>query len=272
MRAQGFLGVLGIVANGAVYAADESTALTAGVALSASRFDYREFDGAGRQLDRETATLPGVRLSVGGPFAGFFWRAEITFQKGSARYEGRTNLNTPHNTATREKILDGSVKAGRWFASPELPPFALYAGAGRREWERDIAVTSTVGGLFETYSWWYGFLGAKAIVFKRDRLQWTPDIRVLRPLNPKVAIDFKGAFSATPQVEPAARPGLSIALPLRYTMKDGGALSLEPYFERWNLGRSESVSFRSGAVMLTVHEPGSETRSFGVRFGWNRAF
>lgn len=272
MRVQFFFLLLGISASGAVYAADESTALSAGIALSASRFDYREFDGAGQQLDRETATLPGVTLSLGGPLADFFWHAEITLQKGSARYEGRTNLNTPHNTTTREKILDGSMQAGRWFSSPDLPPFALYAGIGRREWERDIAATPTVGGLFETYAWWYGFLGAKALVFKRDALRWTADVRIVRPFDPKVTIDFKGAFSATPQVEPAARPGIRIALPLRYAMKDGSAFSLEPYFEQWNLGRSENVSFRSGALTLTVHEPASETRSFGVRFGWNRAF
>lgn len=264
--------MLGMLATGAVSAADDSTAFTAGVALSANRFDYREFDGAGRELDRETATLPGVTLTVGGPLADFFWHAEITLQKGSARYAGRTNLNTPHNTTTRERVLDGSAHIGRWFNASGLPPFALYAGIGRREWDRDIGATPTVGGLFETYTWGYGFLGAKAIVFKREALQWTADVRLLRPFDPKVTIDFKGAFSATPQVEPAARTGIRIALPLRYAMQDGSAFSLEPYFEQWNLGRSENVSFRSGALTLSVHEPASETRSFGVRFGWNKSF
>lgn len=71
MRVQFFLLLLGISASGAVCAADESTALSAGIALSASRVDYREFDGAGQQLDRETATLPGMTLSLGGPLADF---------------------------------------------------------------------------------------------------------------------------------------------------------------------------------------------------------
>lgn len=257
---------------GAVSAAEEPIALTAGISLSANRFDYREYDGAGQQLNRESATLPGVTLSLEGPLAGFFWLGELTFQKGSAHYDGRTNLGAAHLTTTQEKILDGSVQVGRWFASKELPAFALYGGLGYREWNRDIAATQTVGGLFETYSWWYVLLGAKAIVLKRGPFEWVADIRLMRPLDPKVSIDFKGAFAAAPEVEPTARPGFWIALPLRYKIAKGSALSLEPYFEQWKLGRSENVSFRSGTLNITVHEPENKTRSFGVRFGWHRAF
>lgn len=263
---------LGLLVNSDLCWANESNALEVGVVLSSNRFDYREYDGAGQQLNHERATIPGVALSLGGPLGDFFWLGELTFQKGSARYEGRTSLNTPHSTTTQEKIFDGSIQVGRWFAPSELPATALYVGFGHREWDRDIAATQTVGALFETYSWWYGFLGAKARVVKRDRLEWIVDARVMRPLDPKVLIDFKGAFSASPEVEPTARPGIRIALPLRYRMSDGSVLSLEPYFEQWKLGRSENVSFRSGALTVTVHEPESETRTFGVRFGWHRTF
>lgn len=270
-----FLPAIFLMSNALVCVAQDArdlNRLTAGIAISASRFDYREYDAADRLLDRETATLPGFSLSLGGPLADFFWLGELSYQKGSARYAGQTNFNTPHHTTTRETVIDGSMQAGRWFTSHAIPAYALYAGIGHRKWDRDIAATQTVGGLFETYQWWYGFVGAKAVVFKRNQSEWSADIRIVRPFDPTVTIDFKGAYSAAPELQPAARPGMRIAFPYRYEFKQGHTVSLEPYLEQWNLGRSEAMSFRSGSLILTVQEPNNETRNFGVRLTFSRTF
>lgn len=117
-----------------------------------------------------------------------------------------------------------------------------------------------------------GFLGAKAVIYKREQSEWSADVRVIRPMDPTVTIDFEGAYSVTPELEPAARPGVRIAFPWRHKLNGGDTLSLEPYFEQWSLGRSENVSFRSGRVTLTVHEPQSETRHSGVRLVWSKIF
>ena len=125
------------------------------------RFDYREYDDAGRLLDRETANIPALSLSLGGPMNDFSWLGDVSYQRGSARYVGQTSLNAPHNTTTRETIFNGSVQVGRWFTVSHLPPYAVYAGLGHRKWDRIIAATATVGGLSETYRWWYGLSRSK---------------------------------------------------------------------------------------------------------------
>lgn len=246
--------------------------LTGGIGISAMRFDYKEYDDAGRVLDRESATLPGLSILLAGPVGDYFWLGEVSLQRATARYVGQTSFAAPHNTNTRETVVDASMQAGRWFASQRLPPYAIYAGIGYREWDRDIQATQTVAGLFETYQWWYGFAGAKVILAKGNQFEWQADVRVLQPIRPTVTIDFKGTYSASPELKLGERPGIRVAFPWRRNLNHGYALSLEPYFEQWNLDRSESAVFRSGRLALTVAQPENITKNFGIRVLWSKQF
>ena len=246
--------------------------LWAEIGFSATHFGYTEFNDNGAILDRETATLPGISLALLGAWDSSYWLGEFSYQKATARYTGQTNSGAAFTTGTQEMIVDAAIQAGRWFTPERLPGYALYAGIGYHQWQRDIKSTASVGGLFETYKWWYGFIGAKAALFKQERSEWLLDIRATQPIRPTVAIDFKGAYAASPELDLGEQMGLRIALPWRLNQKDGSTITIEPYFEQWNLGRSANNSFRSGNLTLTVHEPESETKNTGIRLLWMQAF
>ena len=262
-----------IAAAGASAAETSSPVRLSGeVGISAQHFQYTEFNDAGAILDRETATLPGLSLALLGEWNNTYALGEFSYQKGTARYVGKTNSGAALRTDTRETIADAAIQAGRWFTPEQFPRYALYGGVGYHQWQRDIKSTPSVGGLFETYKWWYGFIGAKAELFKQERSDWLLDIRVTQPIRPKIVIDFQGAYAVSPELNLGERPGIRVALPWRFNQKEGTTLIIEPYFEQWNLGRSADSSFRSGSLTLTVHEPESETKNTGIRVLWRRAF
>ena len=246
--------------------------LSGELGISAQHFQYTEFNDAGAILDRETATLPGLTLAILSEWNSTYALGEFSYQKGTARYVGKTNFGAAHQTDTRETIADAAIQGGHWFTPEWFPRYALYAGVGYHQWQRDIKSTPGVGDLFETYKWWYGFIGAKGELFKQEHSDWLLDIRVTQPIRPKMVIDFQGAYAASPELNLGERPGIRVALPWRFNQKEGTTLTIEPYFEQWNLGRSAATPFRSGSRTYTAYEPESETKNTGIRFLWKRAF
>ena len=262
-----------IAATGAAVAeTSPPVRLSAELGISANHFEYTEFNDAGKILDREIATLPGLTLAILGEWDSMYALGEFSYKKGTARYSGQTNSGAALQTDTSETIADAAIQAGRWFMPTQFPRYALYGGVGYHQWQRDIKSTPSVIGLFETYKWWYGFIGAKGELFKQEHSDWLLDIRVTQPIRPKIVIDFQGAYAVSPELNLGERPGIRVALPWRFHQKEGTTLTIEPYFEQWNLGRSADSSFRSGSLTLTVHEPESETKNTGIRFLWRRVF
>lgn len=243
----------------------EPAALNAEIGVAAMRFNYREFNEAGRVLDTEHGGIPGLSLRIGQRHSALEWEGAAGLHYGRVDYTGQSNSGVPYNTRTDEGIGDFSLRLGRWFESsvPVMP----YAGLGYRRWDRDI-LAGGLSGLFESYRWKYAWLGAKIVAYQQGASNLLLDIGWMKPITPEIRIDFKGAYNAAPTVYPESRDGLRLMLASRMALSGNATLILEPYVEYWELGRSPIVTL--GGV--AVYEPASKTRNIGINLRLGRAF
>ncbi len=235
------------------------------IGISATRFDYREFDDSGRILDKELGGIPGVSLKVGQRFTAWEWETSGSYHYGRVNYNGQTNLGNPYSTRTDESIGDISLRLGRWFGDryPTMP----YAGIGYRRWDRNI-LPGGVNGLFESYRWKYLWLGLRqSFAPQQNSSQFTLDVGLLKPIKPEMHIDFKGTYSVSPVVYPESKVGVRVLLTSSIALSRNTRMSLEPFYEYWKLGRSPTVY--SGPINL--YEPASTTSNLGLnlKLGWS---
>ena len=237
--------------------------VTAEIGVSAMRFKYREYDDGGNTLDTEQGGIPGISLRLGQRLAAWEWQGIASYHQGRVDYIGQTNTGDPYNTRTDEMIGDIALRLGRHFGVDH--PWVLYGGVGYRRWDRDI-LPGTVGGLFESYRWPYLWLGTIFTALQLDQTQLMLDVGLLKPLAPKLHVDFEGTYSVSPVVYPESRVGLRMMLTSKTRLDENTFLNVEPYFEYWNLGRSPDVA--TGGIV--VHEPASKTGNIGIniRYGW----
>jgi len=240
-------------------------------------FGYKEFSESGKLLDREDGNIPGAMLRFSHPRKPFLFAGEVSYYGGDVVYDGQTNTGIPITTRTGERIVDTAVRAEYWEATPAGFNYALYAGAGYRRWERDIRPTRTaagapVSGLFEIYQWWFGLLGAKLTLSESPQARWLLDARVVRPVNPSITVDSPGQYDSV-RLGLGERWGWRLALPWRYGMSQAAGLTVEPFVESFEIGRSATVTaIKNGTPVGTVTEPRSETRNYGLAISVSSRF
>jgi hypothetical protein len=224
-------------------------------------FGYKEFDYSDKLLNREDGNLPGATLRLSHSRKPLLFAGDVYYYGGDVAYDGQTDTGIPVTTRTGEKILDTAVRAEYWLARPGELNHALYAGAGYHRWQRDIRPTYTatgqpVSGLFETYQWWFAFVGAKLTLSESPKVRWLLDTRVVRLIHPSITVESNGLYDNA-RLDLGERWGGRLALPWRYTMSRTAGLTVEPFVESFGLGRSTTA-------VGTVSEPRSETRNYGL--------
>ena len=244
-----------------------------------SRFDYREFDEAGRRLDSETGHLPGITAAIAHSWDAWEARLAGDWYGEAIDYDGfafnpTTGLQRPLATTTRETITSVEGTLLRWLEGTDRG-IAVYGGIGLRVWQRDIhanAAASSTSAL-ETYRFGYAILGLRAKIYRAAQFEWAIDGRLTRTLSPSLAIDFSGAFDSA-QLQPAPKTAWRVALPLDVQLKPKDTLRFEPYYTTWSLGRSQIESLTRHRVQLGfgIFEPRSETTSSGLSISWLHAF
>jgi len=247
------------------------------IGASVLNFGYKEFSDSGKLLDREDANIPGAMLRLSHSRKPFLFAGEVSYYGGDVVYDGQTNTGIPITTRTGEKIIDMAVRAEYWQATPGGFNYALYAGAGYRRWERDIRPTRTaagtpVGELFEIYEWWFGLLGAKLTLSESPQVRWSLDARVVRPVNPSITVEANSLYDKV-RLDLGERWGWRLALPWHFSMSQTAGLSVEPFVESFEIGRSATVTAtKNGTPVGTVTEPRSETRNYGLAISVSSRF
>ena len=260
---------------GAMAWAEEGQELAIGAAVL--DFGYQEFSDSGKLLNREDGPIPGLVASLSRSRDRWLLAGDFSYHAGDVTYNGQTNTGVPITTRTDQKIVDMAVRAEYWQATTGGLNYALYLGAGYHRWERDIQPTRTasgapVGGLFETYEWWLGFLGAKMVLRESGKVRWLLDVRLTRPVNPSITVDFHGLYDNA-RLDLGERWGARLALPWRYAVSRTAGLIVEPFVESYELGRSATTPLtRNGIVVGTVYEPRSESRNYGLVIGISQRF
>lgn len=247
------------------------------VAGTALHFDYQEFNDTGKLLDREEGYIPGVILGLSHTMDRWQFAGDFAFYTGDVAYTGLTNTGIPISTRTRQQIADVALRTEYWLQSKYGPDYAVYLGAGYHFWNRDIQATTTasgvpVSGLFETYEWWSGFIGLKSELYTVEPIRWLLDVRLFQTINPSIKVYFNGQ-NDNATLALGERWGARVAFPLRYSIKPGTGLIVEPYVERFELGRSSTMPLTSnGAVVGSVFEPFSQTFNYGLSVGISQNF
>ena len=249
------------------------------VSISGSlmHFDYQEFSDYGKQLDREEGYLPGLALGMSQSYEQWLFAGNLDLHRGDTAYTGYTNSGIPINTTTRQNIAGLSLQAEYWLNSVQDGDFAVYFGAGYRQWERDILSTTTasgspVSGLFETYTWWSGFAGIKTALFDAGYGRCLLDIRIAQTIAPAIQVNFHGNYDNA-KLALAERWGGRLALPWRYAIDQSSSVLVEPYAEYHEFGRSSSAPLTSnGTVVGSVFEPASQTLVYGVQVAISQRF
>lgn len=231
---------------------------------AAGYMDYREIGSDGRRLNREQGTLPGIVASLRGRSADWSVGAELSYFGGDVRYEGMTNTNNALRTRTDQRIAAGGVWLGlRAFENPTTQT-TLYAGGGVRWWNRDIRSTPGAFGVDESYTWPYLLAGVRAERRLAGGDRASLDLRLLRPVDAALHVDFKNDYDSA-DVDPEARVGGRLGLTWTRPWSDGRTLAVSVWYERWRFDASDAeILRRNGVAIGTVHEPESETEFVGV--------
>lgn len=235
-------------------------------------FDYREYDDAGRLLDRESGGIPGLVFDLAGAKDRWTLGGHFSWHANDVLYDGQTTSGVPIRTHTEENILDTSVRIERSLHTAATFGPTLYGGVGYRYWGREIRPTHTssgqaVDGLFEMYRWTYLFLGGRAAVYRTDRFRFSFDARALRPYRPTLDVDYRGANDSI-VLDLGERTGWRLGLPLEYRIDAHVRMVVEPYTEIWEVGRSPTETLtRQGVPVSGVYEPRSTTRTTGLAVG-----
>ena len=247
------------------------------IAGSALHFAYQEFNDTGKLLDREDGYIPGLVIGLSQTVDRWLFAGDFSFYAGNVIYTGQTNTGIPISTRTRQRIIDIAVHTEYWLQSDKGLSYAFYVGAGYHQWDRNIQPTITasgtpVSGLLETYEWWSGFLGTKAVLHESESVRLLLDARILRTVNPAISIYFNGQYDNA-RLALGERWGVRVSLPLRYTLNTSSSLNVEPYAESYELGRSTTAPLTSnGKVVGSVYEPLSQTINYGLTVGISQHF
>jgi hypothetical protein len=252
--------------------------------ISALDFGYKEFDDRGALLDREDGAVPGIVAGLTRELDSTAIGGDLSYHSGDVAYDGQTNLGAPHKTRTDEKFVDARLHVGHWLPTQNGLRSKLYGGIGYHRWKRDIRATSTVSGISETYDWWYGFLGINGSWRASPRSSFGADLKLTHTIDPKITVDFADSFvgqasngSGTGlddvRLDLGGKFGFILSLAWRYDLSRGRGLLVEPYYERWDLGRSETVPLTQGGIVVgRVFEPKSETRNLGLNLSLVQSF
>lgn len=251
----------------------EPFSFTGEAAFSLMHFDYREYrDNNGSLLDRENGYLPGVSFSLARPVNSWEVIGRFSYYGGTIDYSGETQAGTPVQTSTSEKLTDLSLQLGKDVAFSDSALIKLYGGIGHRQWRRDIHSAATVAGLLENYRWSYAFLGVLAPLAQKDSFALALDVRLTHTINPIIHVDFGGVYDSS-KLSLGEKSGFRISLPATLPQTNGLQFRIEPFWEEWRFGRSNTESItRNGIGIGTVFEPRSESRAYGVNVGLTNAF
>ncbi len=247
------------------------------IGLGQLRFGYKEFADDGDLLDREDGLISGVAAGVSRRHGDWTFAVEGAYHAGDVTYDGQTNTGIPVRSRTDEDIVDLALRADRPGRTSGGRGYAFYGGIGYHFWGRDIRPTRTpagqpVGGLFEAYTWWLGFVGGRIALIESSRSLWQVDLRLLRMVSAKIDVDFNGVYDDA-TLDLGERFGVRITFPWRYALDGRTDLVVEPYAEGWDIGRSATESLmRNGGVVGAVYEPRSETRNHGLTVAISQAF
>jgi hypothetical protein len=235
---------------------------TAWLGLSATSFNYEEFDDTGVSLDREEGWLPGVQAGLARDYGRWFLETTLNWSSGQVDYTSPAASST-----TDEDIGNLEMIGGIPLHFTGRQRISVVAGAGYREWRRDIRPTPAASGLDETYRWGYAVVGLRGERSLDAGNRVVVDLQLTRTIHPDIQVHFDHSYDDV-SLELGAENGFRVNLMFDRKLDGSKTFWLMPWYEYWELGRSsDSVLSSNGVPVGTVFEPRSEMGNFGIGLG-----
>jgi len=253
------------------------------IGADVKQFNYQEFDDDNVILDEEHGTLPGVALGLEWQWPSWFLSVDSSMLSGTVDYSGFTQSSNPSldgipvNTTTDTFIIDSLLTSGYRFGSDKRNYSSLYAGLGYHFWYRGIRDGSDVqgnpvSGLDEYYSWIYAALGGKWAMLNTQRVGGSVNLQARHNLAGQMSLTLPGRDQMDFTL--GNDWSMRLSVPFQYYISKQSSLTLQPYYETWNLGKSDIVEETiNGAPTGNAYlEPRSETRNFGIWFTFDKQY
>lgn len=242
-----------------IMAGDNEWMTQAWLGVTGLRFEYEEFDDAGKSLDREKGFLPGLVVGIGAEYGAYFTEAELQWQSGNVNY-----YSPAATSVSSENIVNFEIMTGSWLYDSDRLRAGIVAGMGYRTWHRDIYSTSAASGLDEKYRWGYWLLGVRGRQLLENNTVVEASLLFTRAINPSLDIHFVSRYDDT-GLDLGEENGFKATIKITRQINNDLALAIQPWFEYWKLGRSASATlYADGVPSGTVFEPHSTTNNYGV--------
>lgn len=249
---------------GSFTATKSFSAMSIEAGASLQQFDYREFDIQGERLLREHGQVPGLSLNIRHNTQALTSLLYLQFNQNTVQYDGQKQTGQALSSKTKERISNIEIsfqpklaKSGNLEAGPHL-------GLGFREWQRDIQATATTTSLAETYRWVYHFIGVSANWRMKEHWSLGISAEAFSAINPHIEVHAPGYDTTTLHLNP--QPSYRLKLPITYRTKSNNNWRITPYWQSWNMGRSNTKPLRINGTPsgLLITEPESKTQILGI--------
>jgi hypothetical protein len=219
-------------------------------------------------LDKDTGWLNGGYFELRGDNEYMFVRIAIDYtMTDSATYSGALQNGTPLSMKTRESFSQREINLGYKALNFGAATLSPYAGFGYWHWRRG---ENNLPDYQEDYTWWYVAVGAN-LACRYHQWLFGLDGAVEFPFASEMTTSIAGQVD-TASFNIKSRPGFRAALPIQYRIYKDEDMNVflfgTPYYQRWNIGASDTVVLTQGGVpVATALEPKSITEIYGIRLG-----
>jgi hypothetical protein len=229
---------------------------------------------------KEDGALYGLSLRLARKIGQFEIEGALSHLTNEVDYQGfavdPSNGNTfPDSKSSDARITEASIRVARWFLATG-DRVGLYGGVGYRRWDRDVENNSTSNGQNLDYAWPFVMLGAKFSLHRSERASLMVDVRVTKPLDPKVDVTVTNR-SVPLTLELGSKIGYRVEVPFSYKITQTGGIEVAPFYERIELEKSKpkiltALDPTDPLNGLSILEPDAETETFGLHINWLQEF
>ena len=236
------------------------------VGASLLDFTYKEFDDDNVLLDREDGLIPGFIMGYKQKGNNLITDVFFSYHATDIQYDGQTQSGVPVTTRSDADIYEFQAKIASEFRTRGNYQYEMYGGVGYRFWQRNIRSTAAATGIFEEYDWTYLMLGAKFPLMKTSGSSLDFDIQYTRMIQANIFVQLSSLGADDVNLALGKENGYRFSLPWRMQAQSSSVWVIEPYYESWEIGKSEIKPITVGGIPtgFVVWEPRSETGNSGV--------
>ncbi len=227
--------------------------------LKIEGFTWKEYDGGGSQLLKESGLINVVGGSVRSEMEGApILRAKAELFGGTVDYDGQTQTGTPAKTDTNYAGLKVEGSLGWKFVVTEKASLEPFAGFGYRWWQRDIQNTVYAAGYEEIWSSFYVQLGVHGDHTFSEQLKAFAEAGVKLPVSNRNKVDLQVIGLSTVTVKPGNEASVFAEAGLKWT-----SFKASLFYEGMRFSKSDPVTVSN----YQVWQPESRADILGVNVG-----